>query len=50
VHMLEWAGMGVAVSGGVPEAANAADRMSPSVEEEGPAHVLDELLAEGLIG
>jgi len=50
VHMLEWAGMGVAVSGGVPEAAEAADRMSPSVEDEGPAHVLEEFLAEGLIG
>ena len=44
VHMLQWAGMGVAVAGGVP------DRVAPSVKDEGPAQVLEELLSEGLIG
>jgi Cof subfamily protein (haloacid dehalogenase superfamily) len=50
VHMLRWAGMGVAVAGGVPEAAEAADRVAPSVKDEGPAKVLEEFLDEGLIG
>lgn len=50
VHMLRWAGMGVAVAGGVPEAEDAADRVAPSVKDEGPAQVLEEFLEEGLIG
>ncbi len=50
VHMLRWAGMGVAVAGGVPEAEEAADRVAPSVKDEGPAQVPEELLRKGLIG
>lgn len=50
VHMLEWAGMGVAVGDAVPQAAAAADMISPSAEEEGPAQVLEQLLADGMIG
>ena len=50
VHMLRWAGLGVAVGDSVPEAADAADMMAPSVEDDGPAQVLEEMLGDGLIG
>ena len=48
--MLEWASLGVATSDAVPEALAVADRVSPSVEEDGVAQVLEELLDKGLIG
>ncbi len=50
VPMLEWAGLGVAVAGAVPEALRAADMMAPPLEEDGAAHVLEDLLQRGLIG
>ena len=50
VHMLRWAGLGVAISGAVPEVLEVADRVAPSIEDDGAAQVLEELLADGLIG
>ena len=50
VGMLRWAGMGVAVSGSVSEALDAADMVGPPIEEDGVAQVLDDLLDRGLIG
>ncbi len=50
VHMLRWAGLGVAVGDAVAEAAEAADLVCAPVEEEGPARVLEGLCADGLIG
>ena len=50
VHMLQWAGLGVAIAGAVPEVLDVADRVAPSIEDDGAAHVLEELLADGLIG
>ena len=49
VPMIAWAGLGVAVGGGVPDALSAADRVARSIEEDGVALVLDELLEAGLI-
>jgi len=50
VGMLEWANLGVATSDAVPEALAVADRVSPSMEEDGVAQVLEDLLDKGLIG
>ncbi|MCH7626487.1 MAG: HAD hydrolase family protein [Chloroflexi bacterium] len=50
VHMLRWAGLGVAISGAVREVLEVADRVAPSIEDDGAAQVLEELLADGLIG
>ncbi len=50
VPMLAWAGLGVAIGGGVPDALDAADRVSPPIHEDGAAQVLDELLEAGLTG
>ena len=50
VGMLRWAGMGVAVSGSVSEALDAADVVAPPLEEDGVSQVLDDLLDRGLIG
>ena len=50
VHMLEWAGLGVAVDGAVDEVLEVADRVAPALEEDGVAQVLEELLATGQIG
>ena len=50
VDMLRWAGLGVAVGDAVPEALDAADRVAPSMEEDGAAQVLEDLLEQGLIG
>ena len=50
VHMLVWAGLGISIGGAVPEVLEAADRAAPPVEEDGAAQVLEELLAQGLIG
>ncbi len=50
VHMLEWAGLGVAVDGAVAEVLEVADRVAPAFEEDGVAQVLEELLAVGQIG
>ena len=50
VHMLEWAALGVAVGDAVPEALSVADRVAPTLDQDGPAHILEELLDEGRIG
>ena len=50
VHMLEWAALGVAVGDAVPEALSVADRVAPTLDQDGPAHILEELLAQGRIG
>ena len=50
VQMIEWAGLGVAVDGAVPEVIRVADRTAPPVEADGVAQTLEELLDRGLIG
>lgn len=50
VPMLSWAGLGIAVGDAVPEALAAADRVAPNFEDNGVARILEELLADGLIG
>ena len=48
VHMLEWAGLGVATADAVPQALAVADRVTARVQEDGVAQLLDELLQNGL--
>jgi Cof subfamily protein (haloacid dehalogenase superfamily) len=50
VHMLEWAGLAVAVEGAVGEVLAVADRVAPPMEEDGAASVLEELIERGLVG
>jgi Cof subfamily protein (haloacid dehalogenase superfamily) len=50
VQMLQWAALGVAVAGAVPQVIEVADRTAPPIEEDGVAQVLEELLDQGLIG
>ncbi|MCH8206662.1 MAG: HAD family phosphatase [Chloroflexi bacterium] len=50
VQMLQWAALGVAVAGAVPQVIEVADRTAPPIEEDGVAHVLEQLLDQGLIG
>ena len=49
-EMLRWAGLGVAVEGAGPEALNCADRVAPSMEDDGVAQVLEELIAQEQVG
>ena len=46
VDMLTWAGRGVAMADGHPEAIAAADEVAPSLADDGVAQVLERLLAE----
>ena len=50
VHMLSWAGLGVAIGGAVPEVLDVSDRVAPPIEEDGAAQVIENLLDQGLIG
>ena len=50
VHMLSWAGLGVAIGGAVPEVLEVSDRIAPPIEEDGAAQVIEDLLDQGLIG
>lgn len=50
VHMLEWAGLGVAVEGSVDEVIKSADVVCGTVETDGPAKLLNSFLRQGLIG
>ena len=50
VQMIQWAALGVAVDGAVPQVIEVADRTAPALEEDGVAQMLEELLDEGLIG
>ena len=45
LELLEYAGLGAAMGNGVPELKQAADRVLPSVEEDGLAQFVQELLA-----
>lgn len=45
LELLEYAGIGAAMGNGVPELKQAADRVLPSVEEDGLAQFVQELLA-----
>jgi hypothetical protein len=47
VPMLHWAGRGVAVADGHPEALAAADEIAPACVEDGVAQVLERLLPAG---
>ena len=49
VDMIEWAGLGVAMANGSPEALDAADMVVNSVSEDGVADLLNELLAQGRV-
>ena len=48
--MIEWAGLGVAVAGGHPDAVLAADRLIAQPEEHGLANLLNELADRGRFG
>ena len=50
VRMLEWAGLGVAIGGAVPEVLDVADLVAPPIEDDGAAQVLEDMLDRGLIG
>jgi len=47
VAMLRWAGLGVAMSNGSPEAKAAADMIAPSVDEDGVSQVISRLCFDG---
>ena len=44
VDMLAWAGLGVAIAGGDPEALSAADVIAPPFEQDGVAWAIDRFL------
>lgn len=50
VHMLDWAGLGVAIGGAVEEVLEVADMITDPIEEDGVATMLESLLTRGLIG
>ncbi len=50
VGMLRWAGLGVAIEGGHPDAIAAASYLAPGPQSDGVASVLESLIAEGRIG
>lgn len=50
VHMIDWAALGIAIGGAVPEVLEVADRVAPPIEQDGAAIVLEELLENNLIG
>ena len=50
VRMVKWVSLGIAVGDAVSEVVEVADRVAPPFEEDGVAQVLEELLAQGLIG
>ena len=50
VHMLEWAGLAVAIDGAVDETLAVADRVAPPIEQDGAAQVIEDLLSAGLLG
>ena len=50
VDMLRWAGLGVAVGDAVPEALEVADMVARSLEKDGAAQVLEDLLERRMIG
>ena len=50
VPMIEWAGLGIAVGGAVPDVLEVADEIVAPIEEDGVAQYLEGLLDRGLIG
>ena len=50
IHMLKWAGLGVAVQGSPEEVIKSADSLCGTVESDGPAILLTSFLEKGLIG
>lgn len=50
VDMLKWAGMGVAVEGSVDEIIEVSDTIALSMEENGPAVILEKLIGGGFFG
>jgi hydroxymethylpyrimidine pyrophosphatase-like HAD family hydrolase len=48
--MVEWAGLGVAIENGHPAALAAADTTVAGPSEEGVALMLEQLLADNLVG
>ena len=48
--MIRWAGRGVAIEGGEPEALAISSEIAPPVEQDGVAIYLSELLRQNLIG
>ena len=47
LQMIEWVEMGVAVKNSVPEVINVANKLAPSIENDGVASVLEEFLELG---
>lgn len=50
IHMLKWAGLGVALEGSVEDVIKSADVICGTVERDGPATLLESFLERGLIG
>ena len=50
LEMIRWAGRGVAIEGGEPEALAITCEIAPPVERDGVAIYLSELLRQNLIG
>ena len=50
VELVRWSGLGVAIGGAVPQVLEVADRVAPPLEQDGAAHVLEDLMDRGLIG
>ena len=50
VDMLKWAGMGIGVKDSVKEIIEVSDRVSLSMQENGPAIMLEELITGGFFG
>ncbi len=48
--MIEWAGLGVAMSEGGDQAIAAADEIAPPLADSGVANVIEDLLSKGLVG
>ena len=50
VDMLKWAGMGIGVKDSVKEIIDVSDKVALSMEENGPAIILEELIKGGVFG
>ena len=50
IEMLRWAGLGVAIGDAAAEVQEAADLVAPTLEEDGVAQVLEDILHRGQVG
>ncbi|MBN19397.1 MAG: hypothetical protein CL758_08000 [Chloroflexi bacterium] len=50
LQMIEWVEMGVAVKNSVPEVINVANKIAPSIQNDGVASTLEEFLKSGYFG